>query len=114
MIRPFRRLAARLLILSAILVPLPAAAGPLDGPKGAGQVGEQADGYAGLVTSSVPAAVRRMVEEINLKRREQYRAIAKKNGTSLKAVEQVFGERLVGRAAPGEYIRQADGRWVRK
>ena len=82
--------------------------------KTAGQIGEQPDGYLGIVNASTPPAVRQMAEEINLKRREEYRAIASKNATNLQAVEALTGKMLVERASGGQYVRLPDGRWVRK
>ena len=91
-----------------------AVAGPLEDAKAAGQVGEQANGYLGVVSGNAPANVRRLVDEINLKRREVYRATAEKAGTSLNDVEAISGKKLVERSASGEYIRLPDGRWVQQ
>ncbi len=91
-----------------------ALAGPLDDAKRAGQIGEQANGYVGLVSGNAPAGVRQMVDEINLKRRAEYRSLAQRNGTSLQAVEALVGKRLVERAPGGQFVRLPDGRWARK
>lgn len=106
-------------LLTAVLLAVGAAAAPavaqsLDQAKAAGQIGEQPDGYVGVVGASVPAAVRQMIDDINLKRREEYRSIATKNGTNLQAVEALSGKKLVERAPAGQYVRLPDGRWVRK
>ncbi len=90
-----------------------AQAGPLDAEKAQGLVGEQANGYLGIV-GSVSADIKRQVDEINLKRREKYRDVAKKNGTSLAAVEAIVGEKLIGRAKSGEFVMGADGKWRKK
>lgn len=92
----------------------PALAQSVDQAKTAGQIGEQPDGYLGIVDASTPPAVRQMADEINLKRREEYRAIASKNGTNLQAVEALSGKMLVERAPRGQYVRLPDGSWVRK
>lgn len=89
-------------------------AADLEQAKGAGLVGEQADGYLGLVKAGAPADVVRMVEEVNLKRRESYRAIAQKNNTNLAAVEAIAGKKLVERAPSGEFVRDGSGNWVKK
>ncbi len=101
------------LLLGLVLFALPAAAQSLDQAKSAGQVGELPNGYLAPVGSQ-PAAIQRLVDDINLKRREQYRQIAAKNGTSLAAVEKVVGEKLQARAGPGEYIADAGGNWRQK
>lgn len=90
------------------------AAAPLEDAKQAGLVGEQSDGYLGVVSSDAPPTVQRMVDDINLKRREEYRAIANKNGTSLEAVEALVGQKLVNRAGRGEYVRLPSGQWVQR
>lgn len=92
----------------------PAAAGALEDAKRAGQVGEQADGYLGLVKGSVPGNVRALVKDINMKRREKYREIAANRGIAINAFEAFMGEKLIGRAAKGHYIRPAGGGWTRK
>ncbi len=111
------RLFAGLLVAFLLVVGLacaPALGQSLDQAKTAGQIGEQPDGYLGIVNASTPPAVRQMAEEINLKRREEYRAIASKNATNLQAVEALTGKMLVERASGGQYVRLPDGRWVRK
>ncbi|MEQ9642912.1 MAG: YdbL family protein [Alphaproteobacteria bacterium] len=105
-----RRLA---LLLGLMLFALPAAAQSLDAAKAAGQIGELPNGYLAAVGSQ-PAAIQRLVDDINLKRREQYRQIAQKNGTSLAAVEKVVGEKLQSRAKSGEFIADAGGNWRKK
>jgi uncharacterized protein YdbL (DUF1318 family) len=102
-----------LVLLGLLAFAAPAAAQSLDAAKAAGQVGELPNGYLAPVGSQ-PAAIQRLVDEINLKRREQYRQIAQKNGTSLAAVEKVVGEKLIDRAAPGEYVADTGGNWRRK
>jgi uncharacterized protein YdbL (DUF1318 family) len=111
--RPFALLLAAVLLLAAPAF-TPAFAQSLDQAKAAGQIGEQSDGYLGVADPSASAAVRQMMNDINLKRREEYRGIASKNGTNLQAVEALSGKKLVERAAAGQSVRLPDGRWVRK
>lgn len=92
----------------------PASAGALEKEKAAGLVGEQVNGYLGIVSAKAPAGLKRLVDEINLKRKTHYRGVAKKQGTSLQAVEAVAGGKLVKRASKGQYVRGANGRWIRK
>ncbi|WP_236075284.1 YdbL family protein [Mariprofundus sp. EBB-1] len=80
--------------------------------KAAGQIGEQLNGYLGVV-SSAPADVRAMVQDINQKRRAVYQRIASKNGTSLQAVEQMAAKKAINKTPPGQYI-QSSGGWVKK
>ncbi len=114
------RLRRYLAVVLSVLFMVAASAGvsataqTLDQSKAAGQIGEQPDGYVGIVDSSAPPAVRQMVDEVNLKRRERYRGIASKNGTNLQAVEALTGKKLIEDAPSGQYVRLPDGRWVRK
>ncbi len=91
-----------------------AMAGVLDDAKNAGLVGEQADGYVGLVSTSVPPDIAALVKEVNLKRRAKYRELANKNGVSLASIEALAGKKLIERAPAGQYVRLPDGKWVRK
>ena len=82
--------------------------------KGAGWVGEQRDGYLGLVTASAPPEARKLVTEINEARRASYQEIAGKNGIELRAVELLAAEKALQKTPPGQFIQAEDGSWVRK
>lgn len=105
---------AAALIVAALMVAVPALAGALDQPKAQGMVGEGLNGYAAVVNPAAPDNVRQLVNDINNQRRAYYQGIATKNGTSLQAVETVFGQRLVNEAAPGTVVQDPSGNWVRK
>jgi hypothetical protein len=71
--RAGRWLAAVLLVIALTgLALVPAAASPLEDAKKAGLIGEQPDGYVGLVTGSAPANVVALVKDVNVKRRAAY------------------------------------------
>ncbi|OAN62201.1 YdbL family protein [Sphingomonas sp. TDK1] len=75
-----------------------------------GQVGEQPDGYLGIVGSATPA-LQAIVNNINIQRKRQYTQQAAASST----VEQmafVTGCNLILRTAPGEKYRAPDGRWL--
>jgi uncharacterized protein YdbL (DUF1318 family) len=91
-----------------------AVAGPLDGPKQDGLIGERPDGYVGFVVDEIPADVKKLVDRTNKERRAEYEKVAQQTGTSLEAVEAIFGEKLIARQAPGTYVMSADGKWVQK
>ncbi|MDJ0847627.1 MAG: YdbL family protein [Myxococcota bacterium] len=107
--------AAAMLLLSglALLVALPATASELDQAKASGEVGEQVDGYVGLVKGKGTAAARALVERVNAGRRKAYADIARANGIAVEAVAARAGERLVKRAGPGEWVRDSSGSWKR-
>ena len=102
-----------LALLAAALSARPALALDLEQGKARGLVGEQADGYLGVVDASSSEA-RDLAERINAKRRGEYAEIAKKRGTSVDAVAALAGQKLVQRTPGGQYVRGSDGRWVKK
>ena len=95
-------------------VAAPALAAPLDDAKAAGYLGEQPDGYLGLVDPAAPAEVKRLMTDINDKRRTYYQGIAVKNGTSLEAVQALVGAKLIDQAPSGIHVKDSNGRWIRK
>jgi len=96
-----------------LVVAAPGFASPLDDAKRAGQVGEQADGYVGVVPGA-PASARALADRINAERAERYGEIAAKTNASPAAVAALAGQKLIARAAPGEWIRDADGKWQQR
>ncbi len=82
--------------------------------KEAGWVGERPNGYLGLVKPDTPDAIKKLVQDINAKRRERYLEIAKKNGTKLESIQVIVGAKLIKRARPSEYIMDSAGEWIKK
>ena len=78
--------------------------------RSAGKVGEQADGYLGIVGASDPA-LQRLVDDINIKRRAVYAEKAKENNATLEAYALTAGCQAVARTTPGEKYRAPDGSW---
>ena len=101
-------------VLLMLCAALPAAAQSLDEAKAAGQVGERIDGYVGVVDASTPGDVRAMVDQVNAERRQKYAEIAAERGTSVEAVAQIAGQKLIARAPGGQYVLGADGQWRQK
>jgi hypothetical protein len=101
-------------LLVAVLLAAPIArADELDSAKAAGQVGERADGYLGVV-GNAPPGVSGLVNEVNAKRKAKYGEIAKQNGTAVDAVAALMGQKLIERAPSGQMVMGSDGRWVKK
>ena len=106
---------AALLALALLAVPASVVlADQLGDAKKAGSVGERPDGYLGVVSGDAGAEVQTLVEEINGKRRDSYREIAQKRGTSLEAVAALAGAKLVEKTPPGEYVMTSTGKWIQK
>ena len=91
-----------------------AAASPLTKPKADGLIGEQANGYIGLVKQNVPADIKKLVNEANANRKKGYQSIAKKQGTSMAEVEKVGGQTAIEKTLRGNYIRDTSGVWRKK
>ena len=103
-----------MLLISLMTVSIAAAESPLTQPKADGLIGEQADGYIGLVAQNAPADIRKLVADVNAQRKAGYQKIAEKQGTSLSEVEKVGGNTAIEKTLPGNYIRDASGTWYRK
>lgn len=77
--------------------------------RAAGQVGEQTDGYLGVVGNQ-PANVRAVIKDLNNKRRAVYTAKAAGKST---IEEYAFATacRLILETKPGEKYQAPDGSW---
>ena len=91
-----------------------AVASPLSKPKADGLIGEQANGYIGFVKQHVPADVRKLVNDVNARRKSGYQSISKREGTEMANVEKIGGNTAIEKTLPGNYIRDASGSWRKK
>ena len=103
-----------LALLISMMAMSVAVASPLAQPKADGLIGEQANGYIGLVQQNVSADIKRLVNDVNAKRKAGYQRIAKKQGTSLAEVERVGGNTAIEKTLRGNYIREGSGTWRKK
>ncbi len=107
----------RALLLAAVLAFagafVPAFAVSLDQVKAQGLVGEQANGYLGIVAGA-GTDVQALVADINGKRKQEYRAIAQRNNATIEAVEALAGKTAIERTPPGQYVRLPSGQWRKK
>lgn len=78
--------------------------------RAAGQVGEQPDGYLGIVGAATPA-LQALVNNINIQRKKQYTAQAA-SGSTVQQMAFVTGCNLILRTEPGEKYQAPDGRWL--
>lgn len=82
--------------------------------RASGAVGEQADGYLGLVASA-PANVRSQMESINIQRRAAYTQLATQRGATIEEVAAATACQLFAtRVGPNQYYRLPDGVWRRR
>jgi uncharacterized protein len=86
----------------------------VDAAKSQGVVGEQADGYLGLVSGSADPAVAAAMAAINAGRAAAYSGIAAKTGVTSEAAGQATGQQLIDRLPAGEYYKPLNGSWTRK
>ena len=82
--------------------------------RASGQVGEQADGYLGIV-GSVSAAVRAQVDSINIQRRAYYTDLASRRGAKIEEVAATTAcELFRTKVGPGQHYRLGDGVWRKR
>src|SRR5215471_1351386 len=75
----------------------------VDSAKAAGVVGEQSDGFLGLVTGAADPAIKAAMAEINAGRAQIYREAAAKNGVTPEAAGvSAFYSVVKARLRPGE------------
>ncbi len=78
--------------------------------RASGQIGEKVDGYLGVVGAPT-ANLRRLVDDLNLKRKNIYFEQAQEERVT--PVEYAFATacKLIGRTVPGEKYQAPDGTW---
>lgn len=100
---------AAVLVLGGVAVAQESRDPAYSAARSAGQVGEQRDGYLGVVGSQ-SAAVQAMVRDLNNKRRAIYTEKAQGKST---IEEYAFATacRLIAQTRPGEKYQAPDGSW---
>lgn len=78
--------------------------------RSAGQVGEQPDGYLGVVGGGAQG-LRALVNSINIQRKSAYTAKAQAAGATVEQMAFTTGCNLVVQTSPGEKYRTPDGEW---
>ncbi|MEA2625687.1 MAG: uncharacterized protein QOD06_1732 [Candidatus Binatota bacterium] len=111
--RTFATLLLSLLVLAA--APRAGAAGAdLDQLRKSGVVGERWDGLVVLRSATADAGARALVESVNAKRSEIYRARAKTQGAPVTEVGKVYALEIAEKAPSGTWFLGEDGAWVQK
>ena len=75
-------------------------------------VGEQADGYLGLVKGSASPEIKKAVDAVNAQRRAKYAEVANQRGIDVASFAAITGKKLVEESPAGSFVRGADGRWI--
>ena len=78
--------------------------------RSSGQVGEKMDGYLGIVGSET-VELRRIVNDINIKRRAVYSERAQATNATLEEYALTAGCQAVLATKPGEKYQAPDGSW---
>lgn len=99
------------LSLPVLAMNLQQAMAALGNAKAQGLVGEQANGYLGVVQSSNDAAA--IVKLINDARRAEYARLAQQNNIAVADVEAMAGKKALERTSSGHFIL-LEGNWVQK
>jgi uncharacterized protein YdbL (DUF1318 family) len=82
--------------------------------RASGLVGEQADGYLGLV-GNAPADIRSQMEQVNIQRRAAYTRLATERHATIEEVAAATACQLfASRIGPDQYYRLPDGIWRRR
>jgi hypothetical protein len=102
----------------AVLMATMALAGPalaqrdpaFDAARAAGQVGEKVDGYVGIVGSET-TELRRIVDDINIKRRAVYAERAQATNATIEEYALTIGCQQILKTTPGQKYQAPDGSW---
>lgn len=78
--------------------------------RAAGQVGEQPDGYLGIV-GSASAELRAVVNNINIQRKAAYTQKAAASGATVEQLAFTSGCNLIAQTASGEKYKTPEGTW---
>ena len=111
--RTFAKALAGGLVLAGLALSAPALAQrdpAYQAARSAGQVGEKPDGYLGVVGSQ-SGAVQSLVNDLNIRRRENYAQKAQEQGATLQEYAITQGCVLIVRTQPGEKYQAPDGTW---
>lgn len=101
-----------LLLLTLSVLSLSAFAMSLQDAKSQGYLGEQANGYLGLVQANPEAKA--VMDDVNNKRRAHYETIAKKNNLSPTDVAKLAGAKAINATEKGNYVQDNKGKWIKK
>lgn len=101
-------------VLSALLLAAQPALAQRDpayaAARAAGQVGEKMDGYLGIISGET-SELRRVVSDINIRRRQEYSQRAQAAGATLEEFAFTAGCIAIARTAPGEKYQAPGGQW---
>ena len=104
------------LVFGLLLTATPALAqdSSVEQARAAGLVGEQADGYLGIV-SAAPGDLKARVDQINIKRRALYTQTASERGVTVDSMAAATAcELFQSRVGPNQAYRDESGSWRKR
>ena len=101
------------ILLSVLVIPL-AFAIDLKTARTKGLVGETANGHIAAIHSKVSPEVEKLIVEINSKRINKFKAIAAKNKSDIKTVQDSVHKKIIHGLKSGSFYQNAKGAWIRK
>ncbi|KPZ72527.1 MULTISPECIES: YdbL family protein [Shewanella] len=99
-------------LLTGLLFSSSALALTLQQAKSQGLLGEQTNGYLGLVVNNEQA--KKVMNDVNAKRKLHYQKIAKKNKLSTDDVAMLAAKKAIAAAKKDHYIQTVSGKWQQK
>lgn len=104
-------LSAAALALTGLAAPAFAQRDPAyEAARSSGKVGEKPDGYLGVV-GGADASVKKLVDDLNIKRRALYAQKAQAASATLEEYALTAGCLAIARTAPGEKYMTPQGAW---
>jgi len=111
----FLKISVTLLALATSIVSANAASPIIEDAKSKCIVGEQSDGYLGVVDNlAASEEVKREVRAVNQQREAAFANLAARNGVTIEDAAALTGKRLVEGAASGQCVRLPDGSWSKQ
>ena len=104
-------LVSSLLSTTVLAMDLNSAMNNLSQAKSSGLLGEQPNGYLGVVAAQGNAA--EIARLINEARRAEYQRLAKSNNIQMGDIETMAGKKALEKTPAGQYI-QLNGKWLIK
>ena len=106
---------AKFVIVAGVALGLATAASAQRDPayaaaRSAGQVGEQPDGYLGIV-GAASGDLRALVNSINIQRKSAYTQKATASGATVEQLAFTSGCNLIAQTSTGEKYKSPDGTW---
>ena len=101
------------IVALALCVAAPSFALDLDEARNQGLIGEQADGYVGVVAPNPSGEVVKLAEYVNSRRKAGYEKIAAGNGVPVGAVAALQGKEQIEKAPSGQWVNPGSG-WLKK